>query len=255
MNGPQKLAGKRIAVLVADGFEKVELDAPSAALKEAGAEVVIVALHPGRIRGMNVHQPADLLRVNKTVGDTRADDYDGLLIPGGYISPDMLRQSAQARDFVRDLNALGKPIALMSQAPLVLTSAGLAGNRTLTSWPGVRDDMVNAGATWLNEEVVRDANWLSSRGPQDMLPFIRDMIPLFGGESESSSKLRPDQSDPQREEPSEMPGQPLRWLATPSVGAMLSLALLGVGVVAANRGRSKKRAKEAESEKPIPGAQ
>jgi protease I len=255
MNGPQKLAGKRIAVLVADGFEKVELDAPSAALKEAGAEVVIVALHPGRIRGMNVHQPADLLRVNKTVGDTRADDYDGLLIPGGYISPDMLRQSAQARDFVRDLNALGKPIALMSQAPLVLTSAGLAGNRTLTSWPGVRDDMVNAGATWLNEEVVRDANWLSSRGPQDMLPFIRDMIPLFGGESESSSKLRPDQSDPQSEEPSEMPGQPLRWLATPSVGAMLSLALLGVGVVAANRGRSKKRAKEAESEKPIPGAQ
>jgi protease I len=255
MNGPQKLAGKRIAVLVADGFEKVELDAPSAALKEAGAEVVIVALHPGRIRGMNVHQPADLLRVHKTVGDTRADDYDGLLIPGGYISPDMLRQSAHARDFVRDLNAQGKPIALMSQAPLVLTSAGLTGNRTLTSWPGVRDDMVNAGATWLNEEVVRDANWLSSRGPQDMLPFIRDMIPLFGGESESSAKLRPDHSDPQREEPSEMPGQPLRWLATPSVGAMLSLALLGVGVVAANRGRSKKRAKEAESEKPIPGAQ
>ena len=253
MSATKKLVGKRIAVLAADGFENVELVAPVAALKEAGAEVVIVALHSGRIRGMNVHQPADLLQVDKTVNDARAHDYDGLLIPGGYISPDLLRQSAQARDFVRDLNALGKPIALMSQAPLVLASAGLATNRTLTSWAGVRDDMVNAGATWLNEEVVRDANWLSSRGPQDMVPLIREMIPLFAGEPESSWTLRQAHSDPQREEPSEVPGQPLRWLATPSIGAMLSLALLGVGVVAANRGRRRKRATEAESEQPPKG--
>lgn len=247
MNATKKLVGKRIAVLAADGFENVELVAPVAALKEAGAEVVIVALHSGRIRGMNVHQPADLLQVDKTVNDVRAHEYDGLLIPGGYISPDLLRQSAQAREFVRGLNGLGKPIALMSQAPSVLTSAGLAMNRTLTSWPGVRDDMVNAGATWLNEEVVRDTNWLSSRGSQDMGPFIREMIPLFAGEPESSRTLRQAHSDPQREEPSEMPGQTLRWLGTPSVRAMLSLALLGVGVVAANRGRRRKRATEVKS--------
>jgi protease I len=250
MSGSQELVGKRIAVLAADGFEKVELAAPVAALKQAGAVVEIVALHSGRIRGMHVHQPADLILVDKTVNDARAEDYDGLLVPGGYISPDLLRQSAQARDFVRHVNALGKPIALMSHAPTVLTSAGLVKERTLTSWPGVRDDMVNAGATWLNEEVVRDANWLSSRGPQDMSAFIRDLIPLFAGEPESSSTLRQTQSDPQTEQPSEMPGQPLRWLGTPSMGAMLSLALLGVGVVAATRGRGKKQDTKAESEPP-----
>jgi protease I len=252
MNAPRKLAGKRIAVLAADGFEKVELIAPVAALREAGAEIVIIALHSGKIRGMDVHQAADLLQVDETVNDSLPKDYDGLLIPGGYISPDLLRQSAHAREFVRNLNALGKPIVLISQAPLVLVSAGLAMNRTLTSWPGVRDDMVNAGATWLNEEVVRDANWLSSRGPQDMVPLIREMIPLFAGEPESSLTLQA-HSDPQREEPSEMPGQPLRWLSTPSVGAMLGLALLGVGVVAANRGRRGKRAVKAESERALKG--
>lgn len=251
MSAPKKLAGKRIAVLAADGFEKVELVAPVAAIKAAGAQAVIVALHSGRIRGMDSHQPADLLQVDKTVNEARASDYDGLLIPGGYISPDLLRQSAQARDFVRDLNALGKPIALMSQGPLVLASAGLVMHRTLTSWPGVRDDMVNAGATWLNEEVVRDANWLSSRGPQDMEALIREMIPLFAGEPATSETLRQAHSDPQPEEPSEIPGQPLRWLATPSVGAMLGLALLGVGVVAANRGRRRKQATTAEA-KPAP---
>jgi protease I len=246
MSGPGKLVGKRIAVLAADGFEKAELAAPVAALKDAGAEVVILALHAGRIRGMDVHQPAELIQVDRTVSDARAHDYDGLLIPGGYISPDLLRQSAQARDFVRGLNALGKPIALMSHAPLVLASAGLAMQRTLTSWPGVRDDMVNAGATWLNEEVVRDANWLSSRGPQDLAPFISALIPLFAGELDTSGTLSQVQSDPQREEPSELPGQPLRWLATPSVGAMLGLALLGVSVVTANRRRRKKRTTEAK---------
>jgi protease I len=253
MDGPQKLVGKRIAVLAADGFEKVELTAPVEALKQAGAEVVIVALHSGRIRGMNVHQPADLVRVDKTINDARVNDYDGLLIPGGYISPDLLRQSAHARDFVRDLNAMGKPIAVMSQAPSVLTSAGVATKRTLTSSPGVRDDMVNAGATWLNEEVVRDANLLSSRGAEDMAPFIREMVPLFAGESELSGLPRQGHSDPQREEPAQTPGQPLRWLSTPAVGTMLSLALLGVGVVAANRGMRKKRAKEAEPEPLLPG--
>lgn len=248
MNGLKQLAGKRIAVLAADGFENVELAAPTAALKEAGAEVVVISLHSGRIRGMDVHQPADLLPVHKTVHDARASDYDGLLIPGGYISPDLLRQSAPARDFVRALNGLGKPIALMSQAPLIIVSAGLATSRTLTSWPGVRDDLVNAGATWLNEAVVRDANWLSSRCPEDTDALIRELIPFLEGEPAHGPALRHGNSDPQREEPSEMPGQPLRWLASPSLGAMLSLALVGVSVVAANRRRSKRRLADDEAD-------
>lgn len=166
MNGPRILDGKRIAVLAADGFEKVELTAPVAALRDAGAAVAVVALHPGRIRGMNVHQPSDLVPVDKTVNEVSSADFDGLLIPGGYISPDLLRQSALARAFVRGMSELGKPVALMSQAASILTSAGLAARRRLTSWPGTRDDLVNAGAIWLNQEVVRDGNWLSSRGAQ-----------------------------------------------------------------------------------------
>jgi protease I len=253
MGAPKQLAGKRIAVLAADGFEKNELAAPVAALREAGADVVIVGLHAGRIRGMNVHQAAELVAVDLTVNHARAPDFDGLLIPGGYISPDLLRQSGQARDLVRHMDALGKPIALLSQAPLVLASCGLATNRTLTSWPGVRDDLVNAGATWLNEEVVRDLNWLSCRGAEDVPALIEEMIPFFEARSEAGATVRRAQSDPQRQEPAEPPGQPLRWLATPSVGAMLSLALLGIGVVASKRGRRRKLAAPAEPEPSLPG--
>ena len=250
MSAPKQLAGKRIAVLAADGFEKAELAAPVAALREAGADVVIVGLHAGRIRGMDVQQAAELVAVDLEMSQARAPDFDGLLIPGGYISPDLLRQSAQARDLVRHMDALGKPIAVLSQAPLLLASSGLVANRTLTSWPGVRDDMVNAGAIWLNEEVVRDLNWLSSRSAEDVPALIRAMIPFFEGQSEAGAPVHRAQSDPQRQEPSETPGQPLRWLATPSVGAMLSLALLGIGVVASNRVRRQKPAIPAEPDPP-----
>jgi protease I len=257
MSAVQLLAGKRIAVLAADGFEQAELEAAVAALKEAGAQLDVVALRPGRIRGMHVHQSADLLRVDTTVQAARAADYDGLVVPGGYISPDLLRQSAPARAFVRQLHDAGKPVALMSQAPLLLISAGLAARRALTSWPGVRDDVVNAGATWLNQDVVRDANCLTSRSPQDAQAFVRALAPFLAGTADSDPAPRREGSDPAREEPSEPPGQPLRWLSAPSVGAMLSLALLGVGVVAANRGLKKRQSRDeavdAASDPPKPG--
>ena len=250
MNGLRKLEGKRIAVLATDGFEKVELASSVDALKQAGAKVEVVALHPGRIRGMNVHQPADLVQVDKTVNDAIATDYDGLLIPGGYISPDLLRQSALVRAFVRAMSELGKPVAMMSQAPSVLTSSGLAANRRLTASPGMRDDLVNAGAIWLNEPVVRDGTWLTGRGQQDTDAFIRELIPFFHGAQSPSAPPAKAMSDPPLEEPSGIQGQSLQWLSTPSVGAMLGLALLGVGVVAANRGRRKKLAQVAGPEPP-----
>jgi protease I len=246
------LTGRRVAVLAADGFEQVELDTPVAALKAAGADVAVLALRAGRIRGMHVHQSAELLRVDKTIATANAADYDALLVPGGYISPDLLRQSGLARLFVREVHALGKPIALMSQAPLLLVSCGLAGGRTLTSWPGVRDDIVNAGATWRNQAVVRDGNLLSSRGPQDTAALVQALLPFFAGEPAVDAQAGVDaatQSDPPREEPSEPADQSLRWLSAPSIGAMLSLALLGVGVVAANRGMRKKRAEERTEER------
>ena len=241
MNTPKLLTGKKIAVLAADGFEQAELKMPVAALCDAGAGVTLVSLRRGRIRGMHMHQPGELVRVDKTVADARAVDYDALFIPGGYISPDILRQSAPTRAFVREFDAAVKPIALLSQAPLVLVSAGLAARRTLTSWPGVRDDVVNAGATWLNGDVVRDGHVLSGRGMQDLSAFVQALIPLFAGEPAASIAAQA-HSDPPQENPMEQPNQSLRWLAAPSFGTMLSLALLGVGVVAAQRVRHRQAA-------------
>ena len=246
MGSLKRLAGKKIAVLATNGFEQVELEAPSAALTEAGAKVTIIALHPGRIRGMRMHESADLMRVDQTISNAQTTEYDGLLIPGGYASPDLLRQSAQARSFVQQFDIAEKPIALMSQAPLVLVSAGRAKNRVLTSWPGVRDDIVNAGATWLNQQVVCDANCLSGRGPQDIESFVAAIIPFFAAEASAVRSLSHGQSDPPQEMPLEPANQSLRWLAAPSVGAMLSLALLGVGVVAAQHARHKTGAADSD---------
>jgi len=242
MNILKPLSGKRIAVLAADGFEQAELKTPVAALADGGADLTLVSLRRGRIRGMHMHQPGDLVRVDKAIDDAQAADYDGLLIPGGYISPDILRQSAQVRAFVRQFDAAGKPVALLSQAPLILVSAGLAPRRTLTSWPGIRDDVVNAGATWLNHDVVRDAHVLSCRGTQDLGTFVQALTPFFAGEPSASANAAGVQSDPAQDNPLEQPNQSLRWLAAPSFGTMLSLALLGVGVVAAQRVRNKQPA-------------
>src|SRR3954452_8295264 len=142
------LKKRRIAVLAADGFEKLELTIPVEALRVAGAKVDIVSLRKGGIRGVNLHEPASRVRVTKTVAEARPDDYDGLLIPGGFINPDLLRQSAEAREFVRDFHSARKPIATLCHGPWLLASAGLTDGRKMTSWPGVRDDLVNAGATW-----------------------------------------------------------------------------------------------------------
>jgi protease I len=242
MNISKPLAGKRIAVLAADGFEQTELTTSTGVLADGGAAVTLVSLRRGRIRGMHMHQPGELVRVDVAIDDAQAADYDGLLLPGGYFSPDVLRQSAPARAFVREFDAAGKPVALLSQAPLILVSAGLAPRRTLTSWPGVRDDIVNAGATWRNAAVVRDAHLLSCRGAHDMAAFVPALIALYAGEPAAAGADAP--SDPAPGMPHDHPNQTLRWLAAPSFGAMLSLALLGVGVVAAQRGRHKAQVDE-----------
>ena len=189
MMSEHKLQGRRIAVLAADGFEKVELTVPVAVLRAAGAAVEIVSLRHGRIRGLNLHEPAARVAVDRTIEEARVEDYDGLLVPGGYINPDLLRQSEAAREFVRQFNATGKPIATLCHGPWLLASAGLVQGRTMTSWPGIRDDLVHAGATWQDEPVVRDGNLVTSRGPQDLLAFVRAIVGHFQGEA---GKLIPD---------------------------------------------------------------
>src|SRR4051812_3956791 len=175
----KRLEGVRIAVLAADGFEQVEVTRPCKALLKQGAEVDVISLRPGSIQGMNLLVPGIKIDVDHTLFTADADDYDGLHIPGGFINPDFLRQSQRALRFVRAFELAGKPISTICHGPWVLISAGLVRGRTLTSWPGIRDDVRNAGGDWVDEEVVRDGNWISSRGPQDLRAFDKAIVQHF----------------------------------------------------------------------------
>ena len=219
MSNKRRLAGRKMAVLAADGFEKVELVVPLRALQLAGAKVDIVSLRRGRIRGVNLHMPATRVGVDKLVTEADPDSYDGLLLPGGFINPDLLRQSAEAREFVRAFDRAGKPIASLCHGPWVLASAGLLQGRTLTSWPGVRDDLVNAGATWLDQEFVRDGNLATSRGPQDLIPFVEGCLDHFAQHAPIPRKGQQpvSHSAPQANEPPEIVLSAMKWLPKPSL--------------------------------------
>ena len=225
MLGERTLQGRRVAVLAADGFEKVELSVPVAALRTAGAEVEIVSLRRGRIRGVNLHEPASRVAVDRTIDEVSVNDYDALLIPGGFINPDLLRQSAAVRQFVQAFDSARKPIATLCHGPWVLASAGLTHGRTMTSWPGVRDDLVNAGATWLDDAVVQDRNWLTSRGPQDLVPFVKALLKFFAHDApDAKTEPAATASSPQRDAPPAVVLSAMKWLPRPS---LRTAALLG----------------------------
>jgi protease I len=239
-----RLNGRRIAVLAADGFEKVELSVPVTALRAAGAKVDIVSLRHGHIRGVNLHEPASRVAVDRVLPEVSVEEYDALLIPGGFINPDLLRQSAEAREFVRKFDATGKPIATLCHGPWLLSSAGLTTGRRMTSWPGVRDDLVNAGATWLDESVVRDRNWLTSRGPQDMVPFVRALVPFFAGQApaaEATAAAGSASSAPQRDAPPQLVLDAMKWLPRPSFRAVALVGALAAIYVARNNHRGLRR--------------
>lgn len=225
MSHSRRLSGRKVAVLAADGFEKFELVIPMRALQVSGAKVEIVSLREGRIRGVNLHMPATRVGVDKVVTDADPDTYDGLLLPGGFINPDLLRQSSAARDFVRAFDHAAKPIATLCHGPWVLASAGLLTGRTLTSWPGIRDDLVNAGATWLDREVVRDRNLITSRGPQDLRAFVPAMLDAFAeGASQLQTAPTATGSDPALDKPIGWAVGALRWSPKPSAAALVGAA-------------------------------
>jgi protease I len=179
----KRLEGVRVAVLVADGFEQVEVTVPMRALRKEGADVRIISLRPGRIRGMNFLFRGRKLAVDDTVFQAKPEEYGALLLPGGFVNPDLLRQSEHAREFVRRMEQLGRPIATLCHGPELLISAGMVNGRRLTSWPGIADDLRNAGATWENAAVVRDGRWVASRSPLDLRPFTQATIDLFAAEA------------------------------------------------------------------------
>jgi protease I len=173
------LTGLRVAVLAADGVEQIELTGPREKLEDHGAEVEVVSLRPGSIQAMNAMAPGKKIEVDRVISSAKPEDYDALLLPGGHFSPDFLRQSERVLDFVRRFDRAGKPIAVICHGPWVLASAGLVRGRHLTSWPGIEDDIRNAGGGWTDEALVRDRNWVSSRGPQDLRKFNKGMLELF----------------------------------------------------------------------------
>lgn len=231
-----RLAGKKLAVLVADGFEMAEFTVPVNALRLAGADITVVSLRRGRIRGVNLHEPAHKIRADMTVDQANEADYDALFIPGGFINPDLLRQSAQARSFVASFERAKKPIATLCHGPWVLASAGLASGRTLTSWPGIRDDMTNAGANWLDQAVMHDGNWLTSRGPQDFAEFVPAVVDFFSGANPSREYTNggTTKSSPQRNEPPRAVLTTLKWMPRPSFRGF-ALGLLAGGLIIGRR--------------------
>ncbi len=173
------LLGIRIAVLAADGVEQIELTSPWKALHKAGAELYLISLRKGKIQAVNALAPGERITVDATLDEAHPASFAALLLPGGLASPDLMRQQPKALDFVRSFARTGRPIAAICHAPWLLASAGLLQGRTLTSWPGIQDDMRNAGAIWKDEPVVIDGNLLTSRGPQDIKKFNKRTIAHF----------------------------------------------------------------------------
>ena len=170
------LNGKRVAILVTDGFEQIELTSPREALDKAGATTVLVSPKDGLVQGFRHHDKADKLSVDLPLAQANASDFDALVLPGGVINGDALRVEKRAQQFVQDIDRAGKPIAVICHGGWLLISSGLVKGRRITTWPTLQDDMRNAGADWQDREVIRDRNLISSRKPDDLPAFNKEML-------------------------------------------------------------------------------
>jgi protease I len=174
-----KLSGKKVAILAADGFEEVELTKPKKALEEAGAKTSVVSIKSGKIQGMNHADKGETVAVDQTLAEAKPEDFDALMIPGGLMNPDALRSNEEALEFVRHFFREGKPVAAICHAPWVLIDASVVRGRTLTSWPAIKTDVRNAGGNWVDQEVVVDNGLVTSRKPDDIPAFNEKMIEEF----------------------------------------------------------------------------
>ena len=173
------LTGKRIAILATEGFEQSELEKPREALDQAGARTEVISPQKGAIRGWDEDDFGDRVDVDRALADALPDDYDGLLLPGGVMNPDKLRLEQKAVDFVRAFFRAGKPVAAICHGPQLLIEADVVRGRKLTSYPSVKKDLINAGAQWVDQEVVVDNGLVTSRKPDDIPAFNAKMIEEF----------------------------------------------------------------------------
>jgi protease I len=175
----ESLQGKKVAILVTDGFEQVELTEPRKALDQAGAKTELVSPARDQVKGWNHTEWGDKLPVDVPLQQARPESYDALLLPGGVMNPDHLRMSPDAVRFVKSFVDAGKPIAAICHGPWTLIEAGAVKGRKMTSWPSLQTDLRNAGANWVDQQVVHDGNLVTSRKPDDIPAFNKEMIALF----------------------------------------------------------------------------
>jgi len=181
------LSGLKVAILVADGFEQVEMTEPRKALIEAGADTRIVSAAKDQVQGWNHHDKADAFKVDVALDDANANDFGALLLPGGVANPDQLRTLPKAVDFVREFVEAGKPVAVICHGPWTVIEAGAARGRRIASWPSIKTDLRNAGAEWVDQEAVVDGNLVTSRKPEDLDAFIRESLALLTNAHEATS--------------------------------------------------------------------
>lgn len=174
-----QLTGLRVAAIVTDGFEESELLEPMKVIEPAGADLDIISPKMGSVQGVKHDAKGKSVVVNRLLSDVDPENYDALLLPGGALNADALRELPEMKAFVRHFDGHGKPIAAICHAPWILISAGVVPGRHLTSYHTIQDDIRNAGGEWLDQEVVEDGNWVTSRQPSDLPAFNRAMLNLF----------------------------------------------------------------------------
>jgi protease I len=188
----KKLNGKRVAALFTDGVEQVEFTDPAKALRDAGAEVTVVSLKPGEVKAWDHGKWGEQFKVDMTVEQAQPNEFDALLLPGGVMNPDKLRMNQDAVHFVKEMVRSGKPVAAICHGPWLLVEADVVRGRTLTSYPSVKTDIINAGGNWMDQEVVVDEGIVTSRSPKDLPAFDQKMIEEFaeGKHKRSDAKER-----------------------------------------------------------------
>lgn len=184
----EDLQGKRVAIIVTDGFEQIEMTSPREALEKAGAKCVLIAPKKGEVDAFKHHDKAERFKAELALEDARPEDFDAVMLPGGVVNADALRVDKKAQQFVQAMDRAGKPIAVICHGPWLLISAGLIRGRHITSWPTLQGDLRNAGANWEDKECIRDGNLVSSRKPDDLPVFNREMVKLFAEEGAAKGR-------------------------------------------------------------------